>query len=120
MSGNSSDEDSLGLFREEPEADDGDFSSDSDEEYQLPNEEESDESIEDDESVSSDSEIDERNIIDVDRLFVSKDNTVWSPVSCQHQNTRARNSNIIALRPGKLTCQLHWFDLNDITGCLSH
>lgn len=48
MSGNSSDWDSFGLFREEAEADDGDFSSDSDEEYQLPSEEESDESIADD------------------------------------------------------------------------
>lgn len=97
---------------EQYEADDGDFSSGSDEEYQLPDEEELDDTIEDDASVSSgsDGETEDGDFTDVDPLFVSKDNTVWSSVPCQHQSTRARNSNIITLRPGKLTLVFHCSD----------
>lgn len=55
--------------------------------------------IEDDESVISEGEPVEGDSTALDFLFVSKNNTIWGRVSCQPQNTRAQNTNIVTIRP---------------------
>lgn len=54
-------------------------------------------------SNSSDSETsaDEQNDGNIiDPLFISKDQTVWSPMPVQPEGGRANDANIITLRPG--------------------